>query len=903
VRQPSSFIHRFSAASLLSTFAILSWSLGAFAQDPHAIPDKSAAQQTASAVQSGAVPCASADNLLRNARSRSHGVTGLVPRTTDGTLAEEGTFWSDPQAVVLPANSQLAFDMGGVQDLKAFVLQGDNNDEYVVEGSSDGVNYQSVWIAPATFVGMGLRTRSTVLDHPMQARYLRVTGRGGDGFFSVSEFQALCRLPAVFPPKLKLPPKKYGWDAIDNDVMVNVKGVVAIIGAVLLLAAFWRRLYATDLMRKPIALGVLALVTLGLAVAASWFAHMCTTGLGPWYLVRWARTYGSTSSFYAAAVLIPLLVLGSYGLRWYDARLRPIGVRVALCTLLFASAIALGLLGYMLDKNKGPEALLNIVKVHFTSPGLYYTGAMAGLTGFAVLALCLRKQGPSIFDTALAIVGLFSIFGWWNLGHYHFDHYVHIWEHYHYIMGAKYGPEIRYARLYQCTAVADTQDGLKARVKARKIRRIESDNELGTGDEILAHPELCTSHFTDPQRWLNYRADNRFFRTRFSADRWDESQNDHGYNATPVWAIVGRLIVDRTELTWDNIVRLSLIDSGFLIAMWLAVLWAFGWRAAAVAAIYWGTNFPARFYWNGGSFLRYDWQLWMVVGICFLRRRQHFLGGAALTYGSLLRVFPGFVVAALVLKALAGMVRERRVFLTKQHQRFAAGCVVTLLVLIPLSGWAMRGLDSWGEFAQNSNKHLHTALTNNMGLKTVMGYDFQTRAINMRNDKLEDPFKDWKDAKIYLYKTRNPFFLVLIVLFCIMLGRAGDREEDDWVAACLGTGLIVIAAELTCYYYGFLLTYGLLWGRRKMPGILAALLAAATCFLYDYFPWNDDQFAAMSLACVIVVVAVTAQSAFGRRTAVSDQTLPKRASPLSSPSASTPPSSMPPIGAEPHSWS
>ena len=61
----------------------------------------------------------------------------------------------------------------------------------------------------------------------------------------------------------------------------------------------------------------------------------------------------------------------------------------------------------------------------------------------------------NIFDTSLAIIGLFSFYGWWNLGHYHFDHYVHIWEHYHYYVGAKYGPELRFARLYECTAAAD----------------------------------------------------------------------------------------------------------------------------------------------------------------------------------------------------------------------------------------------------------------------------------------------------------------------------------------------------------------------------------------------------------------------------------------------------------------
>jgi hypothetical protein len=103
----------------------------------------------------------------------------------------------------------------------------------------------------------------------------------------------------------------------------------------------------------------------------------------------------------------------------------------------------------------------------------------------------------------------------------------------------------------------------------------------------------------------------------------------------------------------------------------------------------------------------------------------------------------------------------------------------------------------------------------------------------------------------------------VLLLFCVMLARAGDREPD-WAAACLGAGLIALSSELTCYYYGFLLTYGLLWERRKLPGILATALAAVTCLLSLLIDWNDEHFAAMSLAYAIAIVLITFQSAFMR---------------------------------------
>lgn len=829
-------------------------------------------------------------NLLHGARSLSRGTTGRLSRATDDTLAEEGTFWSAADAVVLPANSRFEYDLRGVKQISAVLIQGDNNDEYVFEGSIDGVSYKPLWTAPPTYVGMGLRTRWAVLKEPGTARYLRIVGKGGDGYYSVSEVQAFCKKPAVFPPKLKLPPKKYGWDAIDNDGMVNVKGVVAAIATVLLIAAaYWRKFF--DLRIQTYAWRAVLVSLFGVTSLVSvWLGGLADTATTPVAISKWARELGGTVFYIAAALALIAAIALSVVL--FAKRKAPALGATGATLLTFVAALALWLAG--LNVKPGPLAdVVKWAKDHGSAPGFYYSAVLLFSLSIGVLCLCLRREGPRLFDASLALIGIFCFYAWWNIGHYHFDHFVHIWEHYHYITGAKY-PELRYRRLYQCTAVADIEDGHKKRVQARKIRRIESDNKLGTADEIIAHPEICKSLFPDPKRWDQFKADIRFFRSRFSLDRWDESQNDHGYNATPVWAIIGRFISERVELTWDNIVKLSIIDSIYLIAMWLAVLWAFGWRAAAVAAVYWGCNFPARFYWNGGSFLRYDWQLWLIVGICLLRKRKHFFGGAALTYGALLRVFPGFVVAALVLKAIAGMVRERRFFITPEHKRFAAGCVAALALLMPLSGWATNGLDAWPEFAVNSQKHLKTALTNNMGLKTVMGYDFATRAIKMRNDKLEDPFQEWKDAKEYFYAKRAPLYYMLVIAFCVLLARAGDREREDWVAACLGAGLIVIAAELTCYYYGFLMTYGLLWERRKIPGILASALAAFTCFIYNLLAWNDDHFAAMSLASVIVVVAVTANSAFGKRFGAEDPgKVPSRPAPA-------PPNTTPPLPASPN---
>jgi hypothetical protein len=659
-----------------------------------------------------ALPCR-AGNLVATANVYGHGTKGSVNVISDNRTMVEGSSWSAPGSTVILENdkSYVEIDLGQPRDLIGLVIQADNNEPYVVKGSLDGQAFEPIWTAPAIEDSQGLRLRYVDLGAAKQARFLRVLAQGGDGFYSLSEVRAYCQLPKAWPPRLLKPPRQYGWSAIDNEVMVGIKGWLAVAGALLLL----------------------------------WSA-----------ILKWAKR---------------------------DEVFR-------------------------------------------------------------------RTR-----DVSLVLLGLLAFGSWWNFGHFHFDHYLHIWEHYHYYIGAKYGPELEYDRLYRCTAAADLSDGMAEQVKKRKIRDLDT-NELSDSSDVIKDPTICTSHFSE-ERWQEFRRDIRYFRSLFSQERWDESQNDHGYNATPVWAIAARTLTYIFKLSWDNLTVLGIVDSALLIIMWGAVWWAFGWRPLCVALIYWGYNFPARFYWNGGAFLRYDWLFWMVVGICLLKKDKMALGGASLTYATLLRIFPGYVVAGMVAKALYEMIQQRKFVISKEHQRFAVGCLITMAVLIPASSWASGGLSSWWKFAQNSDKHLETPLTNNMGLKTVIGWDYDTRAISMRNERLSDPFSEWKAARRHFYHTRKPLFLAIVFVFLIILARAGSRMSN-WEIAALSTGLIAMAVELTCYYYGFLLTYGFLWAKRRLPGALAAALAAVTCLFPSVWGWNDDHFTAMSLATTITVIMVTA---------------------------------------------
>lgn len=797
----------------------------------------------------GAAACTDR-NLIRASHVRGEKLKGSRRVPADGTLALEGAIWNVPAAIVLEKpDAFLRFDLGVAREISALLLQGDNNDVYAVSASLDGETYEPLWkVQPVP--DTGLRTRQIKLPKPRQVRYLRVQGKGGDGFYSVSELQAFCKLPRPWPVALNTPPHHTGWKMLTNPMMVWLNAWLALAGLVVMLGLSVpypgkRPLRYRAWLQLPLWIGgVGSLIAWWVLGEARWL-QVGLAVLSLWFVLRWANGEAE----------------GKPG--WVQRAARAVvSLRFALPTyLVLVLAVAAGTFYYVDTHRKLPPRT-----VEHMAGILWAVGACAALALVACWIRWLRRP-PSFRRAAhamLLVVGLLSLSAWWNHGHFHFNHYIHIHEHYHYLLGAKYGKELRYTRLYDCTSVADFQDHLGKRVTERKIRALGTDNDMVTTEDILAHPERCTSHFTK-ERWESFRRDLRFLRGRFSNDRWNRSQTDHGYNATPVWAIAGRLITDAVgQLNWTKLYYLGALDSALLLTMWLVVLWAFGWQATCVALVFWGCNFPARYYWNGGGFLRYDYLMWLFVGISLLKRRRMFGAGVVLTYATGLRIFPGFIVAALVLKALGRMVAERRFVLSRAHAFFAAGCLATIMVLVPASDWAMGGLDAWGEFAHNSEKHLKTALTNNMGLKTALGWDWDSRARFLRNDKHLDPFKDWKAARAYFYAKRAPVLYVLIFLFCLLLARAGQREED-WVVACLGGGLIVVAAELTCYYYCFFAAYGLLWHRRRGPALLVVAYAAATGGLYQAFPWNDDHFSAMSLLAYLLVLGVTSQVAFGRR--------------------------------------
>ena len=432
----------------------------------------------------------------------------------------------------------------------------------------------------------------------------------------------------------------------------------------------------------------------------------------------------------------------------------------------------------------------------------------------------------------LVATGVAAGLAWPNFLEFRYGSYLHGHDMFHYYVGSKYLPELGYTRLYECTALADARAGQRQAVLRRKIRSLET-YEYVPARRILTQPRRCTRHFTKA-RWEEFQADVSFFRERIHEFGWRGIQVDHGFNGTPVWALLGGTLARTGPMSESRLLLLALLDPLLLALMWLCVGWAFGWLGACVALIFWGTFYPAEFLWIGGSVLRQTWLASTVMGICLLRRNRPAAAGFALAFAALLRIFPLTLIGAVALSALLSMWRERRWRVAANHVRFALGILLALVTLVPLSVTTSGGLETWHGFSRKILLHRASPPQTAVGLKMAVSSRYVLPDPGRERDSVS-----WQSGFRDSFESRRPLYLALVVAFLLLLAAA-LRGQEDWAAAVLGAGAALVLTDLTGYYASLLLVFGFLAPRQ--PGIGAALCALSAITWLCAWVWGPKPF-------------------------------------------------------------
>jgi len=501
----------------------------------------------------------------------------------------------------------------------------------------------------------------------------------------------------------------------------------------------------------------------------------------------------------------------------------------------------------------------------------------AALSIWEVGRIAQKKPVRQRYVKAMAFaIATMSVAAYMRFGDIGYRKFYHRWEHFHYFMGSKYNRELGYKGLYECTAIAQVDLGMRNEVAARKLRNLEID-VLESTEAVLANPEKCKSRFT-PERWEAFKADVKFFRTASGLKYWNDMQKDHGYNPPPVWTVAGHLLSSLQPASERFQQLLAAIDPLLFLGLFAAVFWAFGWRVFCVALTFWGCQLPAEYFWTGGAFLRQDWLFFLVLCACLLKKRYFMLAGAAFAYSTLLRVFPGPLLFGPIVVAGWYLWKHRR--FKKEHLRVAYGGILATALLVPIS-MGIAGKDSYKEFWSHIQVHNSTPLTNHMGLKTIVSHGLDGRMQYTRDEKLMDPFINWKQARRDRFQELKPAYYAIIAAIAVGLAFVLRRVKSLWIALCLSVVMVAALVEATCYYYSFFILAALL-SRLRREFEYVALLVAGTSQLLVNIPlisyFYDDRYTVQSVLFfayavgIIVALWPRARAALESRAARKEET-------------------------------
>lgn len=432
---------------------------------------------------------------------------------------------------------------------------------------------------------------------------------------------------------------------------------------------------------------------------------------------------------------------------------------------------------------------------------------MAAIGTLAVRVTLLRRGETAVRGSsratflALACAGAAAYF---NFGMFHWDKYpdtIHYYDFYHYYIGAKYFPELGYTGLYAATVAVDGRGkDYFEKAGVRRVRQL-STNERISLREALSEAEALKARFS-PERWAAFAEDIGFFQDRMPNRHWKNMLSDLGFNGTPAWLLGGRLLSLLGDCrSLPRMALLAWIDVLLMILAFACLYRAFGLETFCLAILFFGVNYFGRYQHIGGSFLRYDWLAFLLIGVSLLKLDRPCLGGALLAYAALLRIFPALFLAGVGIRAIYSAIREKR--LRSRDARILVGAALGGGAVILLTLMPPVGVEAWNGFFADILPH-HDRLTVK---RVALIYPFiyggelgEADADEMVGGDSQAGFYGRREARLARWA---PAIWTLRIWFVLAFARSCVRLES-WQATCLSGCLVYALLNPVRYYYAFL---------------------------------------------------------------------------------------------------
>lgn len=523
-------------------------------------------------------------------------------------------------------------------------------------------------------------------------------------------------------------------------------------------------------------------------------------------------------------------------------------------------------------------ANVRVIELMLYSP-TFKVGLLLCALALTVLRFLAMRKGWSGFEKAIragavlaaaaAVVSFNAVGQPWERN-FHNDHDV-----FHYYFGAKYSKEINPQRLYHCSLLALDEIDPRLHAPVRKLRSLTHYRHVRKS-WYLENPGPCRRHFS-PGRWEEFKRDIAAFQSGRRL-QWRRLLADKGYNATPVWNMVGRFVAERVPLQpilASNI--LGTLDLLLLAAAFVLVFAAFGLWGGALGLVMLGGTYALTATHIRGSFLRLDWLACLLGAFAAYEWKKPRLAGALFGYAVMVRVFPIVFLFGPAVIAARQVIEKRG--MDRDLRRLFVSAALTCALLFGATLMEDGGASRWGHWLTKIELHTKDISNSRLGLEYVLQFRGETKNDDIRG---ADGKKGWRPHFVEKKQETNrrmlPYRVALAMLTLVGLAYGMWRLRDPVQAMALSLPAVYVMVSPTFYYYCLTVPCAAVLAARSSKdgaalGLLAGLLlweiffhASALLSDFDYFRFFLVA-AALALFNLGIVVTLALRSAASSRRA------------------------------------
>lgn len=434
---------------------------------------------------------------------------------------------------------------------------------------------------------------------------------------------------------------------------------------------------------------------------------------------------------------------------------------------------------------------------------------------------------------------------------------------FHYYFSAKYSGELGYDRLYHCTLVALDELSPSYHANVKTLRSMGHYRHVNKS-WYLERPGICTARFTTA-RWQQFKDDVLAYH-RTHRPNWRGFLRDKGYNATPAWTIVGKLVAERIPVEpWQRFNWVGVFD---LLAVLLAfglVFAALGWRWAVVGLVFFCGCFALTLTFIRGSLLRLDWLAALIAAVAMLAWRRHALAGALFGYATMVRVFPVLFLFGPLVLGVAQLIRKRAV--PRDALALLLGFVLTSGLLFGASVALTGARDGWQAWGEKMVLHNGDISTMRLGLGPLLMYRGESFEADLKDENGKGNFRSiFVPKKQRVVASMQPLHLAIAAVALVFLAAAFVRRPRSYLEAVgLSLPVVFLLVSPTFYYYCLLVPLVVALAaqaerRHFLLLPLGLLCGAEVCFhlLHHYIQFEYRTYSLMSVGLAVAAAGTIA---------------------------------------------